>query len=113
MWATTLQNHPSPLLQWGAVLGATAVAAFTDSRARRIPNWLTGPVLAAGLIQAVVVGGGAGLADSLAAMLMLALPYIVLFLFAGGGAGDAKLMGALGSWLGLVQGAVVLGLVAL
>ena len=32
----------------------------------------------------------------------------LLFLFAGGGGGDAKLMGAIGAWLGVSQGVVVL-----
>ena len=34
-------------------------------------------------------------------------------MFAGGGAGDAKLMGAIGAWLGLRQGAVVFVCVAM
>jgi prepilin peptidase CpaA len=112
MWATALQHHPSPPLQWGAVLGASLVAAVVDARSRRIPNLLTGPVFVAGVAQAAVVAGGAGIADSLLAALMLALPFVLLFAFAGGGAGDAKLAGALGAWLGLVQGALVLAAVA-
>jgi Flp pilus assembly protein protease CpaA len=49
----------------------------------------------------------------MAGCLLLALPYILLFVFAGGGAGDAKLMGAVGAWLGLLNSAVVLLSVAL
>ena len=37
----------------------------------------------------------------------------MLFVFAGGGAGDAKMMGALGAWLGLANGVVALVAVAL
>jgi Flp pilus assembly protein protease CpaA len=37
---------------------------------------------------------------------------VLMFMFAGGGAGDAKLMGAIGAWLGLRQGAVVFVCVA-
>jgi hypothetical protein len=33
---------------------------------------------------------------------------VFLFVFADGGAGDAKLMGALGAWLGVVEGLVAL-----
>ena len=36
------------------------------------------------------------------------MPYGLLFVFFGGGAGDAKLMGVLGTWLGVVNGMVVL-----
>jgi prepilin peptidase CpaA len=36
------------------------------------------------------------------------LPFVLLFLFAGGGAGDAKLMAAAGAWLGLINGAAAL-----
>ena len=52
--------------------------------------------------------GAAGLASALGAMLVLAAPFIILYLFAGGGAGDAKLMGALGAWLGMEQGVILM-----
>ena len=113
MWSTTLFEHPAPVLQWSAVVGASAVAAWTDLRSRRIPNLLTGPALLSGWAAALWVGGWPGLADSLAATVMLAAPFVVLFLFAGGGAADAKLMGALGAWLGVVLGAATLVAVCL
>ncbi len=113
MWALTLLEHPWPPLQWGSVLGASLAAAFFDLRRTRIPNALTGTLLAGGLVSSAVAGGWAGVADSLVATFLLALPYVLLYAFAGGGAGDAKLMGAIGAWLGLVQGAVVLFSVAL
>ena len=65
------------------------------------------------LIYATVAGGWLGLADGLTACILLALPYVYLFLFAGGGAGDAKLMAALGGWLGVVNGLIALASVAL
>ena len=113
MWATTLYGQSIPAVQWGTVLGASLAAGILDARSRRIPNWLTGSLLAGGLGHALLVGGGAGLLDATAACLVLAAPYVVLFAFAGGGAGDAKLMGAIGSWLGLVNGAVTLVAVCL
>jgi Flp pilus assembly protein protease CpaA len=106
-------NPELPLVQWGVVIGASLVAAVTDAGSRRIPNVLTMPVLLGGLVWALVMSGGMGLASSLAAVIILALPYVLLFVFAGGGAGDAKLMGALGAWLGLAQGVIVLGVVAM
>ena len=98
--------------QWGVVIGASLVAAIWDVRTRRIPNLLTLPVLAAGLVWAGFTGGLSGLAEAVVACLLLALPFVLLFLFAGGGAGDAKLMGAIGIWLGLSQGVTVLFCVA-
>jgi len=108
MWLTTLYEHPFPALQWGTVLGASLVAAFWDLRSRRIPNLLTGPLLLCGWCESAWLCGGHGLLDSFVATILLAAPFVILFVFAGGGAGDAKLMGALGSWLGVVSGIAVL-----
>ncbi len=87
---------------------ASLVAALWDIKSRRIPNWLTLPLFVAGLLQAAMFSGWDGLKSSLFAVIVLALPYILLFLFAGGGAGDAKLMAAVGAWLGLQSGVVAL-----
>ena len=93
------------LIQWGVVLVASLVSALWDLKSRRIPNVLTLPLLAAGIIVAVVQND---LKSSLLAAVLLGVPYILLFLFAGGGAGDAKLMLAVGSWLGLKSGITAL-----
>jgi prepilin peptidase CpaA len=107
MW-TTLSNHPVLSLQWGAVIGASLVAAAIDLRMRRIPNWLTGSLFLAGIIWAGWSAGFRGVADGLSATVLLALPYMILFTIAGGGAADAKMMGALGAWLGVVNGCAAL-----
>jgi prepilin peptidase CpaA len=112
MW-NALFHHPLPLLQWGVVLATALVAASTDLRDRRIPNLLTGPVFVGGLGVAAGLGGWAGLADALLASAIAALPFVFLFAFAAGGAGDAKLMAALGAWLGSIWGSLALVLVCL
>jgi hypothetical protein len=65
-------------------------------------------MLAAGFLQAGLRGGLGGLVQAAAACVVLALPFVLMFLFAGGGAGDAKFMGAIGAWLGLPHGVIVL-----
>ncbi len=46
--------------------------------------------------------------QALLAAMFLGLPFVILFVFFGGGAGDAKLMAAIGAWLGLSSGIVTL-----
>lgn len=101
------------LLPWGAVIGASLAAAIVDIRTSRIPNWLTLPLAGFGLIWACTAAEPGTVGEAVAAWGALALPYIVLFLLAGGGAGDAKMMGAIGTWLGLRQGLIALACVAL
>ena len=99
-------------IQWGVVIGASLVAAVFDLRTRRIPNALTGPLLVIGLIAAALQAGLSGFFEALGACVLLALPYVLVFLFAHGGAGDAKFMAAIGAWLGLEQGLIALFCVA-
>ena len=103
-----LRDHPWPVAQWSVVLVAALIAALNDLRSRRIPNLLTLPLFATGVTQAYLAAGKPGLFDSLIGCAVAGLPYALLFVFAGGGAGDAKLMGALGAWLGLAHSLALL-----
>lgn len=98
---------------WAVVLAAACVGAAWDARVQRLPNALTLPLLALGLVYAGVATGAAGVLSALLASVTLALPFIVLWLFAKGGAGDAKMMAAVGAWLGASQGITVLVAVTL
>jgi prepilin peptidase CpaA len=76
------------------------IAAWTDFRSRRIPNWLTVPGLLIGVGMNVALGGWGGLKNSLvgaAVGLALLLPFVLLRSL---GAGDWKLAGALGAFTG-------------
>ncbi len=99
-------------LQWGALIGASLVAALTDLRQGRIPNSVTLPLWLLGLVRAMHLGGAPGFFGALGVSVLLALPYVALWLLARGGAGDAKLMAAIGAWLSLDEGLVVLCCVA-
>jgi prepilin peptidase CpaA len=99
---------------WTLALGFVACAAWTDWRSRRIPNKLTMPGMLVGLAantilsavfgphqsaHAALVSGWAGTKGSLAGFgigLVVLLPFVLLRAL---GAGDWKLMAALGAIL--------------
>ncbi len=84
----------------GALLCASVAAAF-DIRERRIPNLLCGPSIVLGILLHGVLGGWGQAASSVLAG-VLAGSAFTLFYFAGGmGAGDVKLITAVGCWIGL------------
>lgn len=104
------QAHVHPTA-WAVVLIASLIGAAIDVRTRRIPNALTGPLLLAGLVYAAAFGRGA--MDGVAGMLVAGLPFFVFWLLRGYGAGDAKMMMALGAWVGAAGGTVTVLCVAL
>jgi prepilin peptidase CpaA len=80
-----------------------AVAGYTDYRWRRIPNWLTVPGLLVGIAINSIAYGWHGTKESLLGAglgLLVLLPFVLLRSL---GAGDWKLIGALGAFLGPQQ----------
>jgi prepilin peptidase CpaA len=108
-----------PLILAGAMLLAL-IAAGSDVRSRRIPNWLTVPGFAVGITANTMLSGWGGLRASLLGTLVglaLLLPFVLLRSL---GAGDWKLAGALGSFTGpsllidlLIGSVFVAGLMAI
>lgn len=99
-------------MQWGIVIVASLAAAISDVKTGKIPNWLTLPLTGAALAYTAWEKGWFGLGEAIGACAALALPYVILFVVAGGGAGDAKMMGMVGAWLGLEAGLAALFCVA-
>jgi prepilin peptidase CpaA len=95
-----------------SVLGGVVVAgAVTDLQTGKIPNWLTMPAMAAGLV--INSFAGIGLAKALYGLLAGLGVYFLFFAIGFRGAGDAKLMGAVGAFVGWPQVIVVMIVVAL
>jgi prepilin peptidase CpaA len=84
----------------GSVLCA-GIGSVHDVRERRIPNRVTGPAVVAGLVLHAV--GDSALAGALAGGI-----FLVFFLAGGMGAGDVKLMAAVGCIAGTAHLALVM-----
>ena len=84
---------------WIAAVLVAAVAGWMDWRYRRIPNWLTVPALLVGILGNTLASGWSGAKASLLGAglgLALLLPFVLMRSL---GAGDWKLVGALGAFL--------------
>ena len=76
------------------------VAAWIDGKELRVPNWLTVPMIGAGLLAMTAVHGWGGLTASLLGVLVGMMCLLPLYAIGGMGAGDVKMMMAMGAWLG-------------
>lgn len=90
-----------PAAQQVAILALTLTAAGYDIRYRRIPNWLA----LAGLLSALVLhfhaAGLTGIGGSLLGLAVAFGVYFAMYALHAVGAGDVKLMGAIGALAGL------------
>lgn len=85
-----------------ALCGFTVAALVTDLRSRRIPNALTVSAFALALVFHLWNSGWSGLGFAIAGFGVGFGVMLVLWLIGGGGGGDVKLMGAVGTWVGVV-----------
>lgn len=93
------------------VIGALALAilsALVDVRQQRIPNWLTYPGIVLGFVLRSIAFGWKGFLSALAGCAFAGGIVLLFYLMHAMGAGDVKLLAAIGSLVGPQQGAVVL-----
>jgi prepilin peptidase CpaA len=117
-----LMHNPANLAVAASMLIAS-IAVYFDVRERRIPNRLVGPAMVLGLVLNLVAFGPGGLLFSLTGLLLGGLLFLAPVALLGRGAGDLKLLAALGAlcgpsvvlWTGLWAGVfgAVCALVAL
>jgi len=82
------------------------LACISDLQTRRIPNVLTFSAAGGALVFHLISGGWNTAAWSLAGYIVGLLLFFPLFALRGMGAGDVKLLAAVGAWIGPSQVAV-------
>jgi prepilin peptidase CpaA len=82
------------------VVALVVLASITDVRTRRIPNVLTFGAAITALLFHVGTAGANGLTTSVGGWMLGAALFFPVFALRGMGAGDVKLLAAVGAWLG-------------
>jgi prepilin peptidase CpaA len=113
-----------PAEYWGAIFAIMVPgilwASWIDYKERRVPNWLNAAIAVAGFAAQAWFFQWSGVQAGLLGLLVGFGVLIVPWLMHGMGAGDVKLMMAIGVWLGpgltalsFCVGAIVGGIVAM
>jgi len=92
---------------------ATVYASFIDYRERRVPNWLNAALAVSGVLAQFTYFGWNGVGIAVAGLLVGFGVLIVPWLMHAMGAGDVKLMAAIGAWFGPTLTVLAFGLGAL
>lgn len=77
-----------------------AASGFFDLKERKIPNKITFTGILIGILFNIITGGWMGLLQSLLGMFAGLAIFFLPFVMGGMGAGDVKLMGAIGALMG-------------
>jgi prepilin peptidase CpaA len=93
---------------WALAIAVGLTAGWIDYRTRRIPNWLTVTGALLGIVVQWLATGPHGVHMALEGMVLALTCLLPLVLLRAMGAGDWKLMGALGAILGPVMMLLVL-----
>ena len=81
-------------------LAIALVGGMHDLLTKKIPNWLTLPAMALGLLAQIWLGGWMGGLQALAGVAVAFALYFPVHFLGYMGAGDVKLLMAVGAWLG-------------
>jgi prepilin peptidase CpaA len=103
----------SDLAYPAAATACALIGSVFDVKSRRIPNFITLPALALGLIMHLTLGGWGSFFSALAGGLICGIVFLVFYLAGGMGAGDVKLIVAVGCIAGLSHVAYLLVLTAI
>jgi prepilin peptidase CpaA len=96
----------------GALLAIVLfLAVYLDIRTSRIPNWLTFPAMGSALLAHIWLEGVPGAIISLSGLGTGLILFLVFYFLGDMGAGDVKLMGAVGAMVG-PYGAFISGILA-
>ncbi|WP_165861105.1 A24 family peptidase [Paenibacillus paeoniae] len=89
------------IVLWAAA-AQLLIAFITDMKHQTISNWLTGTSFLMGMLYHGLASGieGQGWLYTAAGAAAGFVPLLILYAFGGIGAGDVKLFGALGAWVG-------------
>src|SRR5271157_1199791 len=104
--------NPNLVLGVDALMVAT-VGAVIDVRQHRIPNWLTYPAIGMGIVLRWFFFGWRGLGSAVAGCLLAGGIVFLFYLVRAMGAGDVKLLAAIGSLVGPSDAVVVLAATAI
>jgi prepilin peptidase CpaA len=104
---------PEAAMKLIVLVPLAASVIYHDVRYRRIPNMLVLTALIAGLTINTVFSGWQGLGNSALGLGVAFIPMLLLHIFGAMGAGDVKLMGAVGSILGVALMPITLVLVVM
>jgi len=103
--------HIDPEFVYPAAASICAlIGSVFDVKSRRVPNLLTGPSILFGLLLHLSLGGWREMVVSAFAGLICGLVFLIFYIAGGMGAGDVKLMTAVGCICGLHNIAYLLAL---
>lgn len=96
----SLQGEMLPQLVVGCMILVLVASCVTDLISRRIPNAFTAPALAVALLLGAMQDGAWGVLAALGGLWVGFFMLLPLYLSGGTAAGDVKLLGVAGAYLG-------------